>query len=58
MLGKYKEMKASANALLAEEKEKNLKLKEEILAKLEELTNSTDGSDGLNSPRGADAERP
>ena len=42
LLGKYKEMKASANALLTEEKEKNLKLKEEILAKLEELTNSTD----------------
>ena len=42
LLGKYKEMKASTNALLTEEKEKNLKLKEEILAKLEELTNSTD----------------
>lgn len=42
LLGKYKDMKASANALLAEEKEKNLKLKEDILTKLEELTNSTD----------------
>ncbi len=42
LLGRYKEMKASANAMLAEEKEKNLKLKEEILTKLEELTNSTD----------------
>ena len=38
----FRSMKASANALLTEEKEKNLKLKEEILAKLEELTNSTD----------------
>ena len=42
LLGKYKEIKASANAILAEQKDKNLKLKEEILAKLEELTNSTE----------------
>lgn len=42
LLGKYKEIKASANAMLAEQKDKNLKLKEEILAKLEELTNSTE----------------
>ena len=38
LLGKYKEIKASANAMLAEQKDKNLKLKEEILVKLEKIS--------------------
>ncbi len=42
LLAKYREMKAAANAVLEEEKKKNLKLKEEILEQLEVLTNSTD----------------
>lgn len=42
LLVKYKELKASANAILDEEKKQNLKLKVELLEKLEALTNSTE----------------
>jgi len=42
LLAKYKDMKAAANALLAEQQEKNLVLKREILAKLEKLSLSED----------------
>lgn len=42
LLSKYKELKAVANAVVAEQKENNLKLKQAILDKLEELTNSAD----------------
>ncbi|MDR0828895.1 MAG: DUF349 domain-containing protein [Prevotellaceae bacterium] len=42
LLTKYRELKASANAKIEEQKVKNLERKQAILAKLEELTSSTD----------------